>query len=337
VRQQLPDVLRTSLWWERLIALASVLAVALVTWLVTRWVARRHGRTILGLHGLEQLAAPLSMLAAAGAGVLAHSFAPTDRPLIALMLEVLGIAGAFWLAWRMLDVAWTNGRTSARLRHSPGIRAGLLGARHVGRLALFLTFATVVAVRLGATRQLYLVLTGLAAAFTFAARDPIRNAIASVTMFVDPPFHIGDRVRIVSYRGGEDTVGEVIDISVFATSIRTRQHTMVVISNVSVGELRVENLSAADRRRLELVLPIPSGLDRDEIQALCDALERDLNDSEYASPQRAPRVWITGLGDGLQLKASVWLRRAADRRAAQRDLLLAMHARLGGARTEGGP
>jgi hypothetical protein len=37
---------------------------------------------------------------------------------------------------------------------------------------------------------------------------------------------------------------------------------------------------------------------------------------------------ITGIGDGLRLKASVWLNQGADRREAQRDLHLAMHARL---------
>ena len=40
------------------------------------------------------------------------------------------------------------------------------------------------------------------------------------------------------------------------------------------------------------------------------------------------RVWITGVSEGLQLKASLWLRTAADRRTAQRDLLLAIGERL---------
>jgi hypothetical protein len=46
-------------------------------------------------------------------------------------------------------------------------------------------------------------------------------------------------------------------------------------------------------------------------------------------------VWITGVSEGLRLKASMWLRATADRRTAQRDLLLAIHTRLHqSARTE---
>ena len=52
------------------------------------------------------------------------------------------------------------------------------------------------------------------------------------------------------------TVGDVTDISLSSTTVRTHDHTIVLISNVMVVQLRVENLSAADRRRLELEVPI---------------------------------------------------------------------------------
>jgi small-conductance mechanosensitive channel len=311
-----------------MVALATIAVVGLMTWLVAHRVARRHGKTLLGLHGLELLAAPASMLAAVIAGIVAYSFALTAHPIVALILQGLTLASVFWLAWRMVDVAWTNGRANARVRRLPAVGVGLHGLRHIARGTLMVTFAAVVAVRLGAADKLYLVLGGVAAAITFAARDPIRNAVAFASMVIDPAFQIGDRVRIVSYRGGEEAVGEVTDVSLFATTLRTRQHTVVVVANVRFSELRVENLSAADRRRLELVLPIPATLTNDAIVSACDAIERDLRDNEYASSQRPPRVWLTGLGDGLQLKASVWLHRASDRREAQRALLLAMHARL---------
>jgi NAD(P)-dependent dehydrogenase (short-subunit alcohol dehydrogenase family) len=46
---------------------------------------------------------------------------------------------------------------------------------------------------------------------------------------------------------------------------------MVLIANISLDELRVENVSAADRGRLELVLPIPSELDADRIRVVAVA------------------------------------------------------------------
>jgi hypothetical protein len=95
-----------------------------------------------------------------------------------------------------------------------------------------------------------------------------------------------------------------------------------------VGQLRVENLSAADRRRLELALPVADDLSAEELRDTCDAVEADLRGSPHVSSFRPPRVWISLVDQGLHLKASAWLRRAADERDAQRDLLLAIRARL---------
>ncbi len=329
MQPKLPEVLRSSPWWDRIAAVGSLIAVALLTWLVTRWIARRlHGKTPLRLHGLDRLAAPTSMLVAVAFAHLGAASSEEVHPLVDVTLQLLAVGGGFWFAARCVDVMWRTGRHSARLRHMPGAGTMLLAGRRLGKLALAVTFAAVIAVRLGAAEQVYLVLGALTAALAFAARDPLRSAVSFAAMVVDPPFHIGDRVRLVAFRGGEEVLGEVIEISLFSTTVRTRQHTLVVVSNLSVGQLRVENLSAADRRRLELVVTIPEELSADALRALCDELERELAESPHVAAARAPRVWIAGLGEGLRLKASVWLHRAADRRDAQRDLLLAVHARI---------
>ena len=66
-----------------------------------------------------------------------------------------------------------------------------------------------------------------------------------------------------------------------------------------------------------------------EVTALKQGLiERDLALSPHVSDARPPRVWISGARESLNLKASAWLRRSADRREAQRDLLLSVRARL---------
>jgi hypothetical protein len=61
---------------------------------------------------------------------------------------------------------------------------------------------------------------------------------------------------------------------------------MVLIANISLDELRVENVSAADRGRLELVLPIPSELDA-AASAPSVAVEHDLRASQYVLKVRA--------------------------------------------------
>jgi MscS family membrane protein len=288
-----------------LAALGSVLGVALATWIAARVLARALTTgTKVGIAGLDGIAAPLSLLVATGVaafGIARPSQAETP-PLIGLALGVLGIVGGFWLAQRCLDVAWKTAKERARVqgRH---VDDALLVGRSLGRVVLIVC-AAAVAVRLGATEQLYFVLTALGAALAFAARDPIRNAIAFVSMVTDPPFHVGDRVRLVDLRGGEDVTGEVVALSLTGTTIETDRRTHVVLSNVTVGQLRVENLSAADRRRLELALPVADDLSAEELRDTCDAVEADLRGSPHVSSFRPPRVWISLVDQGLHLKAS---------------------------------
>jgi hypothetical protein len=205
-----------------LAALGSVLGVALATWIAARVLARALTTgTKVGIAGLDGIAAPLSLLVATGVaafGIARPSQAETP-PLIGLALGVLGIVGGFWLAQRCLDVAWKTAKERARVqgRH---VDDALLVGRSLGRVVLIVC-AAAVAVRLGATEQLYFVLTALGAALAFAARDPIRNAIAFVSMVTDPPFHVGDRVRLVDLRGGEDVTGEVVALSLTGTTIET--------------------------------------------------------------------------------------------------------------------
>lgn len=304
------------------------LGVGLVVSLAARWLGGRLDRARFGLREVRRLAAPLGLV---GAGVSAAVWVAAAGEPVAILskaIEVSLIVAVFWLAARGLDVMWATGHASARLRAQPAADTALLAGRTLGRVVLFLIAATVVAVRLGATAQLYLVLAGLGTALAFAARDPIRNAVAFVSMMLDPPFHIGDRVRLVAYRGGEEARGEVCQISLTATTIRTDRRTQVVVANVKIPELRVENLSAADRRRFELALPVSDQLSTEAIRAACDAVEDELRRSEHMARGRTPRVWLSGAGDELRIKATMWIRRNTDRRVAQRDLLLAIRARL---------
>jgi small-conductance mechanosensitive channel len=323
------DVVRESVFWEQVLAFASVLVVAIITFVVARWLGRLlKGSTRFGLHGLERLAAPITLvvtLAVTWLGLLRTSREP---PIVDLAIELLGIAAIFWLGARLLDVAWSTGRRSARLRRQPGAGSALLASRHLGKAALALGLVTILAVRMGVSEQLYLALGAIGAALTFAARAPISNAVAFAEMVVNPAFQIGDRVRIGDYRGGVDAEGEVIAISLSAVKIRSKRRTIVDIPNALLNQLRTENLSSADRRRLEFELPIARALPAEKLRAACAVIEDDLRESEYVSEYREPHVWIAGFREGMQLKASAWLRKGKDRRGAQRELLLTIRSRL---------
>lgn len=323
-----PELLRESRLTDLLITLATVLAIGVLAWLIAHVLARwLTGKTRFGLHGLELLAAPLTALVSVSVALMIVNRTPNEPAAIGGSLELLIGIVTFWLGARAIDVFWATARHSARLRTRPRIGSALLAGRHLGKLVLLIAAVTVLAVQLGASQQLYVILAAFAAALAFAARDPIRNAVAFVAMALDPPFHIGDRVRISDYRSGESSIGTITDISLSSITLLTREQTNVVIANVMVGQLRVENLSIADRRRLELQVPV-GGIDTETLRDACIAIERDLREAPGVSTERDPHVWLAGAGDGIHLKVSLWLRRAADRRDVQRDVLLKVRDRL---------
>lgn len=322
------EVVRESELWERFVAVGGLLLVAAITFLVAKGIARiLRGKTRWGLHGLERLAAPIALLVTIAASRLIAERAPVP-PIVALEIELLLVLGTFWLGARLLDVVWSTGRKSARLRNQPSANLALLATRQLGKTGLALAAIVVVSIRLGVSEQLYIALGAIGAALTFAARAPISNAVTFVEMLFSPPFHIGDRVRVGDFRGGDVAQGEVIAMSFSTVTIRSKRRTLIEVPNALFSQMRTENLSQADRRRPELRFPIAEPLPAEKVRAACATIEDELRDHELVSDYREPHVWVSGYQEGLFLKASVWLKRGQDRRRAQAEILLEIRSRF---------
>lgn len=76
----------------------------------------------------------------------------------------------------------------------------------------------------------------------FAAQDTLGNLFAGVFIILDQPFREGDRIEIVEL----DTWGDVVDIGLRTTRIRTRDNRMVVVPNSLIGGNPVVNHSFPD-------------------------------------------------------------------------------------------
>lgn len=315
--------------WEQAVVTASVVALAIVTWLLARRLGKwLQGSTRLGLRGLERLAAPFTLLVWVTAVWGAFQGAEEAEERFGWIVEVAIIVGGFWLAGRALDVVWETGRASARIRAQPAATGALLAGRLLGKAIFLLSAGALIAVRLGVGTQIYVALGAVGAALAFAAREPISNLFSFVQLTVDPPFRMGDRVRVGDFRGGSDVEGEVVGLTLAAVTIRARHRSEIFIPNSRFAELRIENLSASDRRRLELALPIPYRIPAEKLRSACERIDRDMQENRWVSAVRPPYVWISGYSGGLRLKVSVWLKRGTTRRRAQRDLLLAITSRF---------
>jgi MscS family membrane protein len=113
-------------------------------------------------------------------------------------------------------------------------------------------------------------LSGLA--ISLAAQDTIADAIAGFIVLVDQPFRIGDRIEIQ----GEGTWGDVVDIGLRTTRIRTRDNRMVIVPNSTISKNQVINYSYPDPRyRIQTHVGIGYGTDIEVArQLLVDTVRR---------------------------------------------------------------
>ena len=71
----------------------------------------------------------------------------------------------------------------------------------------------------------------LGVAIGFAAKDTLSNLIAGILLIIDRPFEMGDRIEVWSAPKGSATWGDVIDIGLRATKIKTTDNIIIVIPN----------------------------------------------------------------------------------------------------------
>lgn len=104
----------------------------------------------------------------------------------------------------------------------------------------------------------------------FAAQDTLANFFAGVQILLDRPFREGDRIEIKE----EQTWGDVMEIGLRTTKIRTRDNRMVIVPNAVIGTNPVINHSYPDdeyRLLVEVGVAYGSSIDQTK-QVIQDAV-----------------------------------------------------------------
>ena len=81
-------------------------------------------------------------------------------------------------------------------------------------------------------------------AIALAAQAALSDTISGFIIMIDRPFRIGDRVEIQDL----DTWGDVVDIGLRSTRIRTRDNRMIIVPNSVISKSLVVNYSYPDRQ-----------------------------------------------------------------------------------------
>lgn len=109
-------------------------------------------------------------------------------------------------------------------------------------------------------------------AIALAAQAALSDTISGFVIMIDRPFRIGDRIEIQDL----DTWGDVVDIGLRSTRIRTRDNRMVIVPNSVISKSLIVNHSYPDTQyRIEINVGVAYGTDIEKARkVLVEAVSR---------------------------------------------------------------
>jgi len=146
----------------------------------------------------------------------------------------------------------------------------------------------------------------------FAAKDTLSNLIAGILLIIDRPFEIGDRIEVWSAPAGSASWGDVIDIGLRATRIKTTDNIVVIIPNNEIMTRDIVNytiISSSIRVRVNIGIAYDSDIAKAKALIIQAAQSAD-----WIVTEPAPKVVVRDFGESsVDLQLRVWIKDARQR------------------------
>jgi small-conductance mechanosensitive channel len=186
----------------------------------------------------------------------------------------------------------------------------------LSRFAGFIIIATAIIIALdslGVNVMPFIAGAGVAGiAIGFAARDTLSNLIAGILLIIDRPFEVGDRIEVWSAPLGSSTWGDVIDIGLRATKIKTTDNIVIIIPNNEIMLRDIINYTTISER-IRVRINIGIAYDAD-IQKAKDIILEVADSAEWVSKDPPPKVVVRKFGESsVDLQLRVWIKDARRR------------------------
>lgn len=217
------------------------------------------------------------------------------------IFAAIGILVLFWVLYR--TTRRLLGAVMRRAHFEPALTSLLLDS--IYKVVVY-TFGVVMAAgQLGIDVTAALTGIGVAGiAVGFAAQDTIANMIAGFMIFWDKPFRVGDWVKVA------DQYGEVKEITLRTTRIRTNQNTYVVIPNKKIIDEVLVNNSKQGEMRLDIGIGIAY---KEFIPEAREVILKAVSDLPGVAPEPPPDIVVKECGSSsIDLLMRVWIDHSRD-------------------------
>ena len=151
-------------------------------------------------------------------------------------------------------------------------------------------------------------------ALSLAAKDTLSNLIAGVQLILDRPFKVGDRVELWMAPKEYGTWGDVVEIGLRATKIRTPDNLIVIVPNNEIMRRDIINYTASGNH-IRLRIPIGIAYDADTGKAK-ELVMQAMSEVSGIRERPEPVVIVRSFGaSSVDLEARPWIGDARQRRA----------------------
>jgi small-conductance mechanosensitive channel len=143
-------------------------------------------------------------------------------------------------------------------------------------------------------------------AIGFAAKDTLSNLIAGVLLIIDRPFEVGDRIEVWSAPAGSASWGDVIDIGLRATKIKTTDNIVIIIPNNEIMMRDIVNYTIISTK-IRVRINVGIAYDAD-IEKAKDLIINVAKSVDWISKTPAPKVVVRNFGESsVDLQLRVWI------------------------------
>lgn len=186
---------------------------------------------------------------------------------ITRLYALIYVIAATVILWRLVDVLVSWYRNEVEPARNRQQVDNILLLLHRGARLLLVTISLIMVLSLYNVNVTALVAAlgvgGLA--ISLAAQDTLSNVISGIMIMLDQPFRVGDRIEIPKM----STWGDVVDIGLRSTRIRTRDNRLVIVPNNTISTDQVINYTYPDPRyRIQIEIAIAYEQDIERVRQI---------------------------------------------------------------------
>ena len=237
------------------------------------------------------------------------------------LVNLLLLVGAGWLVLKLVDVATSRVVRRVLFPNYASPDAMLRLGRRVLKAMLVMLVIVLALASLGINLTPTLAGIGIGGiAIAFAAQKSLENVFGGLSVLGDRVIRIGDTCRIGTYQG------DIEDITLYATRLRTLERTLVHIPNGLLATERIENLSRRDKFWFHPILGLRYETSVEQMGKILADLRAMLAADPRVEAETARVRFIRFGAYSLDIEVFAYLRVPtwADFLAAQEDLNLAI-------------